>query len=73
MDEKIEKTMLIGDILELYPEKAEILMQAGMHCISCPAALMESLEEACQVHGIDVDELVEVLNRENDEECKEEK
>ena len=36
-----------------------------MHCLSCPAALVETLEEACEVHGIDVDELVEILNQEN--------
>ena len=72
MDEKIEKTMLIGDILELYPDKAEILLQAGMHCISCTASLMESLEEACEVHGIDVDELVEVLNKEDTDEAEKE-
>jgi len=64
MDKEIEKTMLIGDILELYPDVAEVLLNAGMHCLSCPAALTESLEEACTVHGIDVDELVEVLNKE---------
>ena len=65
MEEKIEKTMLIGDILELYPDKADILLQAGMHCISCPVSLTESLEEACEVHGIDVNELVEKLNEED--------
>ncbi|MBR3697307.1 MAG: DUF1858 domain-containing protein [Clostridia bacterium] len=65
MEEKIEKTSKIGDILELYPEKANILLEAGMHCLSCPAALVETLEEACEVHGIDVDEIVEMLNKDN--------
>lgn len=65
MEEKIEKTTRIGDILELHPDKAEILLQAGMHCLSCPASLVETLEEACEVHGIDVDELVEILNQES--------
>ena len=37
-------------------------MEAGMHCISCPASAMETLEEACEVHGIDVDEIIEALN-----------
>lgn len=60
--DKIEKTSRIGDILEVYPDKAEILLQAGMHCLGCPASQMETLEEACGVHGIDVDELVEILN-----------
>ena len=45
------------------PEKAEILMDAGMHCLGCPASQAETLEEACEVHGIDVNELVEELNK----------
>lgn len=59
---KIEKTTKIGELLQAFPEKAEILLEAGMHCLGCPASQSESLEEACQVHGIDVDELVEKLN-----------
>lgn len=59
---KIEKTTKIGDLLENAPEKAEILLDAGMHCLGCPASQAETLEEACDVHGIDVDELVEKLN-----------
>ena len=58
----IERTMRIGDLLEEYPDKADILLEAGMHCLGCPASQMETLEEACTVHGIDVDELVETLN-----------
>ena len=59
---KIEKTTKIGQLLEAAPEKAEILLAAGMHCLGCPASQAETLEEACDVHGIDVDELVEKLN-----------
>ena len=58
----IEKTMLIGELLNKYLEKADILLEAGMHCLGCPAAQGESLEEACAVHGIDVDSLIEKLN-----------
>ena len=58
---KIEKTTKIGELLEVAPEKAEILMECGMHCIGCPASQMETLEEACNVHGIDVNELLEKL------------
>ena len=58
----IEKSMLIGELLNKYPEKADILLEAGMHCLGCPAAQGESLEEACAVHGIDVDSLIEKLN-----------
>ena len=60
---KINKDMKIGELLEQAPEKAEILMDAGMHCLGCPASQAETLEEACEVHGIDVNELVEELNK----------
>lgn len=59
---KIDKNITIGELLENAPEKAEILLQEGMHCIGCPASQAETLEEACQVHGIDVDKLIEKLN-----------
>ena len=58
----IEKNMTIGEILEKAPEKADLLLEAGMHCLGCPASQAETLEEACQVHGIDVEELVTKLN-----------
>ena len=60
----IEKTTKIGELLEIAPEKAEILLQAGMHCIGCPASQGETLEEACMIHGIDVNDVVEELNKE---------
>ena len=59
---KIEKTTKIGELLEQSPEKADILLEAGMHCLGCPASQGESLEEACMVHGIDVEELLAKLN-----------
>ena len=59
---KFDKDMLIGDLLAQAPEKADILLEAGMHCLGCPASQAETLEEACEVHGINVDELVEKLN-----------
>lgn len=59
----IKKDIIIGDLIEQFPEKAEILMNAGMHCLGCLAASGETLEEACEVHGIDADELVEELNK----------
>ena len=58
----IEKDITIGKLLEENPEKAEILIEAGMHCLGCPASQGETLEEACMVHGIDVDELIKKLN-----------
>lgn len=58
----IDKNTKIGEIINNYPEKAELLLQAGMHCIGCPASQEETLEQACDVHGIDVNDLVEKLN-----------
>ncbi len=58
----ITKDIIIGDLLRLDPTTAPILMGAGMHCLGCPSAQGESLEMACYVHGIDVDELVDELN-----------
>ncbi len=60
---KIEKTTKIRELLEKEPEKANILLEAGMHCLGCPASQAETLEEACQVHGIDVEKLLKELNK----------
>lgn len=59
---QISKDMLIGELLQVDENMAQILMGAGMHCIGCPASQMESLEEASMVHGIDGDKLVSVIN-----------
>ncbi len=59
---KFSKDTKIGEILEVAPEKAEILLEIGMHCLGCPASQMETIEEACMVHGVDVNEVVEKLN-----------
>lgn len=61
---KFDKDTRIGELLEKAPEKAEILLEAGMHCLGCPASQAETLEEACVVHGIDVEELMEKINEE---------
>lgn len=58
----INKDTRIGDLLQEAPEKADILLEAGMHCLGCPASQAETLEEACDVHGIDVEDLVKQLN-----------
>ena len=59
---EINKDMTIGELLEKAPEKAEILLEAGMHCLGCPASRGETIAEACEVHGTDADELVKKLN-----------
>lgn len=61
----ITRDTLIREVLEINEELAEVLLNAGMHCLGCPAAAGESLAEACAVHGIDVDELVNKLNEAN--------
>lgn len=58
----ITKDMTIGEILRTNPEVAPILMEAGMHCLGCPASQGESLEEAAMVHGMDIDTLMEKIN-----------
>ena len=54
----ITKDMTIGEILRTNPAVAPILMEAGMHCLGCPSAQGESLEEAAMVHGMDVEDLM---------------
>ncbi len=58
----ITKDTVIGDLLKIDIQLARFLMQIGMHCIGCPASAGETVEEACQVHGVDADELVEQMN-----------
>ncbi len=59
---QISKNTTIGELLNVYPNAAPILMEIGMHCLGCPSAQMESLEEAAMVHGIDCNLLVEKIN-----------
>ncbi len=59
---KITKDMIIADIIAVNPNLAGVLMACGMHCIGCPSAQGESLDEACFVHGMDTDDVVKTLN-----------
>ncbi|MBP0975542.1 MAG: DUF1858 domain-containing protein [Oscillospiraceae bacterium] len=59
---EITKESVIGDILDADPSTAPFFLEMGMHCLGCPASRGESLEEACMVHGVSADELVEKLN-----------
>ena len=58
----ITPDMLVGDIITKHPLAAQFLMECGMGCIHCPASQMESLTEACAVHGIDSEEITDALN-----------
>lgn len=62
MAQKVTKDMVIGQILQINEGVIPILMQSGMHCLGCPSSQMESLEDACLVHGMDPDVLVDKLN-----------
>lgn len=55
---EITKNMTIGEMLRLNPNVAPILMEAGMHCLGCPSAQSETLEEAAMVHGMDIEVLM---------------
>jgi len=58
----ITKDTIIADIIKVRPDAAQILMSFGMGCIGCPSAQMESLEQACEIHGLDLEEVVAKLN-----------
>lgn len=59
---KYTKDMLIGDILDRDVSLSKYFMAMGMHCLGCPSARGESIEEACEVHGVDCDTLLRQLN-----------
>ncbi|HHW45963.1 MAG TPA: DUF1858 domain-containing protein [Clostridiales bacterium] len=61
--QKITKDMLIGDVLDMDMETAKYFLEIGMHCLGCPASRGETIEEACMVHNVDCDQLVEKLNK----------
>lgn len=61
--QKVTKDMIISDVLNIDPKTAEFFLGIGMHCLGCPSASGESIEQACMVHGVDCDELVEKINK----------
>ena len=60
---KVTKDMTIGEIIRIDKAVIPVLLDAGMHCLGCPSAQGESLEEAAMVHGLDADTLVEEVNK----------
>ncbi len=60
--EPITKDTVIGDILDFAPQTAPVFLSIGMHCLGCPASRGETVEQACMVHGVDVDDLLEKVN-----------
>ncbi len=62
---EITKEWTLGEVIQENEDLADVLMGFGMHCFSCPLSQMETLEEAAEVHGVDIDFLLQKLNEEN--------
>ena len=62
MDYKVTKDSLVGEVLDYDKDTAEFFFAMGMHCLGCPASRGESIEDACAVHGVDCNEMVEKIN-----------
>ena len=60
----VTKKSIIGDVLDAAPDTAAFFFEIGMHCLGCPASRGETVEEACAVHGVDVDKLLALVNEE---------
>ena len=58
----VTKDSIIGDVLDQYPETAQYFLEIGMHCLGCPSARGETIEQACAVLGVDCDALLEKIN-----------
>jgi len=58
----INKDTIIGSILDVAPDTAPFFLEMGMHCLGCPSARGETVEQACMVHGVNADELVAKIN-----------
>ena len=58
----VTKQSVIGDVLDYNVDTAEFFFAIGMHCLGCPASRGETVEEACAVHGVDVDKLLALVN-----------
>lgn len=60
--DKITKDMTVGDILDADRGTSVFFLQMGMHCLGCPSSRGETVEQACMVHGVDADKLVDAIN-----------
>ena len=58
----ITKDMTIGEVIKLNPNAAQILMRFGMGCLGCPSAQVETVEQACEVHGLKLEDVLAALN-----------
>ena len=62
-EDLISKEMTIGEVIVRSPQTVAVFLSFGMHCVDCPTARGESIEDAADAHGIDVDDLLQQLNR----------
>ena len=62
MAQQVTKNTMIGELLQINENIAPVLLNIGMHCLGCPSSRGETVEQACMVHGVDVEELVGKLN-----------
>ncbi len=58
----VSKDIIVNDLIQIEPDFIPILLDAGMHCLGCPSSYGETLEQACYVHYLDPDSVVEALN-----------
>lgn len=63
MEQKINKQMTFGDVLSKYPKTAEVFFKYGMHCFGCHIATEEPIEQGALAHGVEVDKLIDDLNK----------
>ncbi len=59
----VNKDTIIGDILDFDETTSKYFLEIGMHCLGCPSARSETIEQACMVHGTDADELIQKINK----------
>lgn len=59
---KIDKDSIIGDVIDMDAGTADFFLEIGMHCLGCPSSRGETIEQACEVHGTNADELVKKIN-----------
>ncbi len=59
----ITKDTIIADVLDQYPDTAHFFTEIGMHCLHCPSSRGETIEQACAVHGVNPDDLIEKINQ----------
>lgn len=62
MSFKVDKDTIIGDVIDADEGASQYFLDMGMHCLHCPSARGESIGQACEVHGVDPEELIEKLN-----------